>query len=382
MPSSTTRNSCSSKMMARRSERRGGSHAAGSRWAGIGSDLGIAAWASIALGAAACSAITGLDDFQLISSSSTSGSSSTSAGTAGGGGLGGGGVSSTGPGGTGGQGGAGQGGSDGSPVLVDEGLIARYFINEADVQGGQEGQGGQGGGPDFMLHDAATSPQNLPVTTDVMTGEPVLVEEQGHWGLRWSTADFDGSPALPIEGTKIADLDGNAKATVELVLRVATVSTTGSMLISLGTPVAPTNNTTDERLSLKVTSSTNVQFLWDGQMGDPNTIAGAWTTQSLSSRHVIHLILDTTSDNAASRVQLYVNGNLASTDGTTTVTAPGEDEQIELTASSDILVFGNRPQGGRSFEGMLYYAALYDRALTPSEVQQNTDVLAMNDDGP
>jgi len=301
------------------------------------------------------------------------GGGSTTTNSGGGSGI----SSSSGPGGTGGQGGAGQGGSGGSPVLVDEGLIARYFINEAD--------GGQGGGPDFMLHDAAASPQNLPVKTDEVTGEPVLVEEQGHWGLRWPTVDSDGRPELPIGGTKIADLEGKAKATVELVLSVATVSMNGmngSMLISLGTPVAPTNNTTNERLSLKVTSSTDVQFLWDGQMVNPSTIAGAWTTRSLSSRRVLHLILDTTSDDEPSRVQLYVDGTLASTDGTTTVTAPDKNEQIQLTANSDILVFGNRPQGGRSFEGMLYYAALYDRALTPSEVQQNTAVLATNDDGP
>ena len=76
------------------------------------------------------------------------------------------------------------------------------------------------------------------------------------------------------------------------------------------------------------------------------------------------------------RVRFYINGAFAS---------PADESMIPLglqldDMSEDHFVLGNREIGGRAFEGTLFYAALYDRALGPAAVDHNAARLQANDD--
>jgi hypothetical protein len=57
--------------------------------------------------------------------------------------------------------------------------------------------------------------------------------------------------------------------------------------------------------------------------------------------------------------------------------APGEKIVIPPTAS---ICVGNRPIGGRTPVGSIYYAAFYNVALTEAEIQANVDRLRAWDD--
>ena len=72
----------------------------------------------------------------------------------------------------------------------------------------------------------------------------------------------------------------------------------------------------------------------------------------------------------------YVNGSRLQT-----IYSSGLDpnEALNLQTMRHFVV-GNREIGGRSIEGMIYYAAIYNVALTPAQVLQNAQLLLVNDD--
>lgn len=322
----------------------------------------------------ACSIVSGLDDYRLVVYEPAPTTSGTGTGAGGGGGSTGG-AGGIGQGGSSGQGGqGGQGGSTPTALMGDDALVVRYFIDQDD----DDGMGV------VSLHDAATVPLDLPVTLNA--GQPALGEDGGHWGLSWSATNSAGRATAPIGGTKLvinndpAELHMMSAATIELVLKVASVNASGSYLLSIAGLNA---GAVEDSFSLRATSTSTLQFLWNpngGGAGDgPSTIAGAWQSLDLSTRKVVHMVLDTTGATADARVQLYVNGQGATLG---TFTPPVQNKTIELTAASDALTLGNDPDGGRSFQGVLYYAALYNMALTAGEIANNTDVLTVADDGP
>jgi hypothetical protein len=107
-----------------------------------------------------------------------------------------------------------------------------------------------------------------------------------------------------------------------------------------------------------------------------------WSVDLLSlGRVVAHIVLDTTLATATERVRLYVNGSDQGAPGVLS-NPPLLNAETELIAPTDSYALGNRTIGGRSFQGTLYYCAMYSTALTPAEVQQNAAVLMMDDDSP
>lgn len=320
---------------------------------------------------AACSVVSGLDEYRLVVYEPAPVTTTTGAGAAGGAG---GSISGAGGAGQGGAGQGGQGGQGGStPVALmgDDALVVRYFINEADGMGG------------LTLHDVpppSATPLDLPVTLDGM--QPSLVQDVSHWAQSWTATNSAGRPTVPITGNKLVtgatSLDGSKVATIELVLKVTAVNGAGSYLFSIA---AVNGLDIDDSFSLRATSTSALQFLWNASGGGdpPSAVAGAWQNLDLSTRQVVHMVLDTTSATAAARVQLYVNGMGATPDA---FTPPAQNKTIELTAAVDALTLGNDPDGGKSFAGVLYYAALYNKALTAAEIVNNTTILTAGDDGP
>lgn len=319
----------------------------------------------------ACSVVSGLDEYRLVAYESPPQTTTTGTGAVGGAGgavQGGAGVGGAGQGGPGGEGG--QGGSTPTALAGDDALVVRYFINAAD----DDGMGG------LHLHDAAPIPLDLPVMLDAM--QPALLQDKSHWGLRWTISNSAGRPTATTAGSKLVAgatcLDGKDSTTIELVLKVTAVNAAGSYLFS----IAGVNGLNiDDSFSLRATTTSTLQFLWNASGGGdpPSTVAGAWQGLDLSIRKVVHMVLDTTNANEAMRVQLYVNGQGAMPDA---FTPPAQNKSIELNASVDALTLGNDPDGGRSFQGVLYYAALYNKALDSTEIANNTTILSVGDDGP
>src|SRR5687768_12369678 len=98
-----------------------------------------------------------------------------------------------------------DGTTDAQP-LVEDGLLARYFIDES-----------AGGAAPSRSEDSAPTPLTLVLTytNALMFAQPA----PGHRALRWTAASDDGRAAAPINGTKISTrLDPSMTFTLEIVV--------------------------------------------------------------------------------------------------------------------------------------------------------------------
>lgn len=252
------------------------------------------------------------------------------------------------------------------PMLVDEGLLVRYFLDEAD--------GGQG--PKHAL-DAAPDPLDLPLVYDMGAMNPVYAEHRGHRGLRWPMAGLHGRATLPVAGTKVqTGLQNRTAATLELVVEVDAVTVFGSRLLHVGRSLE------QGHFTLRSTDIDRLEFHWKGL-----TLAGVWPVDWAGlGRVVVHVVLDTGQPDPIHRVRLYIDG-AAVADGTDIgLLHPNQNEAIAIPTDPNIPLYfalGNRgADGDRSFQGTLYYAAIYASALSETQLQQNADILAGTDDAP
>ncbi|HRI71040.1 MAG TPA: hypothetical protein PK156_42705 [Polyangium sp.] len=238
----------------------------------------------------------------------------------------------------------------GSACLVNTNLVVRYFLDEA-----------MGGQPTKAL-DSAPAPLDLPVTFSVQ--QPIYVSTPSGRGLEWLTADSGGVARVAINGTKVFSmLNGNTKGTIELVARMDSSTGNYTRVLSIG---SGTNNAFGIGVSGGVCS-----VMFNG------VDVGQWPANFASwGRAVFHVVMDTTQATATNRVQLYVNGTLQTSTGGT---APGMNAAISITPMYS-LCLGNRDTEGRSFDGVLYYAALYADALPAADIAKNVATLSIFDD--
>ncbi|WP_437962003.1 LamG-like jellyroll fold domain-containing protein [Sorangium sp. So ce119] len=293
----------------------------------------------------------------------TSGSGA-GAGGEGGSGAGGGGEAGSGPGGSGGGGAGGTDCARDSSCLTDDGLVARYFLDEA-----------RAGSAPTQVEDAAAAPMPLALTY----GPEMSFAADGpaHSGLSWTAVAADSRASAAIDGTKIhTALHGSRTGTIEAVLRVAEVVIDGSRIIHIG------SGTESGRFTLRSEQPGQIELWWNG-----TNCGGAWDA-ALPARAVVHGVFDTTvQEPAADRVRLYINGVLAPRSNpivgycTMHKRVPPLDATLDL-AEGRHLVLGNRELGGRTFSGAMYYAALYARALTAAEIERHTAALLARDDRP
>jgi hypothetical protein len=315
----------------------------------------IVAGVSLALLAlAACNAVVGLDalEFATAASSAIAASSASAGGAAGTGGAG------------------GTGGCSPEPevcgndvdencngrapdCIVDDGLVARYYIDEAAA----------GPGPG-LLQDAAPDPLPLTILDD--GGEPVFVEIAGSRALAWETLDASGRAAVTSTGTKLETmLQGSPSATIEVVVAIESPSSAGAVIFHFA----------DSYFTLFMPRAAFVELQWKNGI-----VIGRWQLALVSSeRTVLHAVLDTTEDEADARVTLYAAG--APVRPAAGATPPALDETIDL-APSDTFVLGNADDDARSFRGRLHYAAVYASALSASDVMTNAAILEADDDSP
>ena len=311
--------------------------------------------AAIAL--AGCHLAGGLSGLEYVDDAGAAGGTTTTGGTGATGATG----ATGGTGGIGGMGGTGTaGGGDGgtatggAPALDDSGLIVRYFIDEADS------------GTVAELQDSAPSPLPLSiVASSVMS----FTEIGGNRGLTWNAIGLDDRASVAIDGTKIHQrLQGSTTATIELVLDLREATTSASRISHIGW------DTENGRLTLRTRDAQLILFhVSDGvPVGEfPVDLAG-------SGRVVIHAVVDTDLTTPSDRARLYVDAApVAATGGTPQALGA----TIDLSTGRHY-VLGNREIGGRSFVGEMFYAALYDEALDPGTIANNTAALQLSDDHP
>jgi hypothetical protein len=261
----------------------------------------------------------------------------------------------------GGAGGAGGGGSGGEPPveppLTGDGLLARYYLDEA----------ASGTAPDFV-RDAATPPLDLGMQYN---GPVSFVETDGHRGITWPSIGQNGGPAANIGGTKVYDLDGSTTGTIEVVLTLFEASVNGSRIVHIGTD--------DEkgRFTLLSDAPDAVAFYWQPSDAMTHVVAGVWPVDFPSmGRVVLHVVLDTNRPDEAERLRLFVDGALVDPVGGI---PPASGEVIDFVLQNR-LALGNRANGGRSFQGTLFYTAIYQSALPPEDIAANVAVLLGTDD--
>ncbi len=259
-------------------------------------------------------------------------------------------------------------GMGGGPLamLSDSGLVARYYLDEASR-----------GSPDAgAAIDSAPDPLNLPITWPSV-GELHYVETGGQRGLESSAAGLDGRASIAdIGDSKIRSaLDGSQTGTLEVVLAVSGVHESNSRFIHIGTAEE------SGRFSLSAGSLDELNFYWRPSALHPeDVLAGRWPMAfTPGERVVLHAVLDASAIAAGDRARLYRNGMLVAGNDTET---PVELGQAITLADHHAFVLGNREIGVRSFAGTLFYAALYESALTEAEVANNAAVLETSDDKP
>ena len=303
------------------------------------------------------------------------GGGGTSSGTAGGGGIG-----TASGGGSGTAGGGGMGGCAGETELCANGKDddCDGYTDDVPSCALQEGE------PSalvvrYFINDATTNPQKLadvgpgikvPLKVDLGGLMGSLGAVEGHKGFLWTASETEARAHESINGKKIELLlDGKNQATIEVVVDIDVIAGEESPISWIGDQSAL------GKLSLTAVNNTRASFY----MNDIEK--GRWEVDFLASgRSVMHVVLNAEAQQPENRVRLYVNGSSAAS---LAVTEPLDGTEVIDLADNDTYVLGNVESAPfRSFQGTLFYAALYATALSDDIVKNNAAVLAANDDGP
>lgn len=251
---------------------------------------------------------------------------------------------------TGGTGG--QAGSAPDAMLQgDESLVVRYLINEDPEAVPGQIRDSSELRLDMTLY--ASSPDDLSIREDA----------HGHRGLLWGSLNATSMASVEIMGRRIQGaLTGKSAATFEVVSRLEE-TTAHTYLFFIGHEGFDDISARFEpgnllRLDINDNESVHWQFLT------------AWRT-------VTHLVLDMTRESELDRTRLYINGELMPI--RTTPSAPSQDQTIDIDAATH-LALGNRPNDNYSPRGFIYYAAIYDTALTDPQILANAKALLIDDD--
>ena len=233
-------------------------------------------------------------------------------------------------------------------------LLARYWMEEAS----------SGQGPTQLLDDQA-SPLNLPITYDGANYSYTAPATGRGWTS--TTNNNQGRATTLVDGTKIqTTLDGATAATIEIVVAIDALNSSWSRLIHIG------DNSDSGYFTLSSPNTTTLAFT------SLVTNRGQWNPGFDGTRAVFHLVYDSSEPTAGDRVRLYKNGTLLTSTGGT---APPLNETLSIP-NGKYFAIANRELCCRSFDGAIYYAAVYDGALTAAEAStKSTALLALDDSG-
>ena len=249
--------------------------------------------------------------------------------------------------------------SDGSsnPALSDDGLVVRYFIDEA----------GTGQGPNELV-DAANDPQNLSLSYGDNMDLSFSVDNGGNKVLRWERLGLSGGANTDISTGKVRDaLTMATTVTIEAVIQFSRADGgPGSPILLLGNSIG--NGT----LALRAEATRRLRVYFNIKA------VGRYELDQGDERVVVHAVIDTSeADN--SRLVVYANGvaqaNMSNEE-------PFSMEFLQLSPVGQQLLIGNRapPADNSSIDGAIGYVALYSKALDAETVGRHAARLLASDD--
>lgn len=238
----------------------------------------------------------------------------------------------------------------GRPPLVEQGLVVRYFLDEASS--GTAPMALDTGRPPYL--DLFLSPSG---------SGPVYASAASGRSIRWTNAGVGGGFIASASNKIFNQLDGSREVTVEVVVDLDDADSSGSRLFHIGS-----GSTTD--LGLMITNG-SVIFPVNG------SYSIEWNLQvgNLSGPTVLTVVFDSSRFNINDRIDFFVNGSR----GPTSQIGPAPNVAFDFGPGTDVVI-GNRPSGSRSIDGDIGYVAVYDRALSSLEVAANAAALLVSHD--
>jgi hypothetical protein len=196
------------------------------------------------------------------------------------------------------------------------------------------------------------------------------VGEPGERGAEWLEPGVAGKIFAVSDGTKLQEsLEGSTTATVETVISVTDVASGNTRLVHFG------EGTESGRFSLRADAPNEPVFFLD------NNRQVAWDVSLAGPRVVLHLVFDS-NQAQGSRARLFVDGVLRQPFNANVIN-PGSTIDISTDLPVEFHI-GNRADAtdadGRSPQGVIHYVALYEVALTETQIAQNAARLAESDD--
>ena len=243
--------------------------------------------------------------------------------------------------------------------LVDTNLLVRYYFDED----------ASGTGPTSVT-DASGNAYHLN-EIDYGGGNLAWTEISGNRGLESTATTGVQRARHVIDGTSDYFRDnapGGTGYTIELVVRTDAMSVSGGRIFGVNDK-SGSNGT----LLFKGISLTEYFVSW-------NDVNGGSLDLDLTSRAVIHIVIDSTDTTQADRIKHSVNGATLSTSGN----AIPLNDTLTLPSSCDLIAFNRQSAGSyqRSFDGVLFYAAIYKTVFTQGNVDTNYAILTADDDTP
>ncbi len=243
-----------------------------------------------------------------------------------------------------------------SPALSDDGLLARYYLDDPGV--------------------LANQVEPLPLTVALDGGEPKQCEPRaGTAGLCWTRVGRDSMAVAEIAGSSLEnELSNSTQLTIELVFTLNAGQEDGSRVLQLGA-----KDGSQDALTIVADSD------------DGGLLGFTFGTARLSTsfvtpreRAVVHATASTTRVVQQNRIKLYIDGVEAvlgiAPCGGDPCNFPAQDAALAVNAW--FFTVGNSPSGQRSISGVVHYVAIYDRPFTKERIDWHHKILAMSDDTP
>lgn len=258
--------------------------------------------------------------------------------------------------------------------LTTTGLVVRYFFDEA----------ASGTTPTQAMDVGPTPAFDLDLTYGSALS---YAEVSGHRGLE-STSDVGSHRAFKsIDNTsdKIRDaFQGVQKATIEIVIVLDAATNAVSRIFGISDRVSGTDGILMFEYDADATKTAST--------GGPGAFTISWGGVRVRnrekiepvSRRVMHVVIDTTQADNANRVRFYTDGALDTTDMGAMLTTVVQNSTLSIPSGSGLVAMnrGHTTTWDRSFDGILFYAALYNVALNDAAIAQNATTLLADDDTP
>jgi uncharacterized repeat protein (TIGR01451 family) len=245
--------------------------------------------------------------------------------------------------------------------------LVRYWIDEAP-----SGQSVP------QLLDAESAPLDMPVSYP--TTSPYWVgslDGGGNRHLRFSGAGDTGGGVVDIGGTKVDAVHGATSITIEVKYMMdggGTCSGAGERIFG----ISDGDTSNDGWLAVRERSGRDVlQVQWQGQtLG----VYGFGSGCPITSGSVVHWVIDTNNATQGDRIRAYVDGVQQAVSALESTSFPSQGETIDLGPATRRMFVGRPHTGSRTFNGRVWYAALYQGVMTTSQITSNANAINASDD--